>query len=111
MVYGSKVMAGMRYTVPWWRGVARPYQTIKENPCITRYVPGRYGHGYTDNLSYASEWMKEHNMVGVEHNYGLWYDRRRMDHERVRPNEWKCFGLRFLFNHGLAVDRELHGMV
>ncbi len=94
MVFGSKVMAGMRFTVPWWRGVARPYQAIKENPCVTRYVPGRYGNGYTDDLTYASEWMKEKNMVGLEHNYGLWYDRRRMDHERVRRmngNVWAPF--------------------
>ena len=24
------------------------------------------------------------NHAGLDHNYGLWYDRRRDDHERVR---------------------------
>ena len=94
IVDGKKVISGTRPVVPWWRGVARPYQAIKEQPAITRYVPGRYGHGYTDNLSEVIDWMNENNVVGMDHNYGLWYDRRRMDHERVRRmngNVWAPF--------------------
>ena len=28
--------------------------------------------------------MKVNNYLVIDHNYGLWYDRRRDDHERVR---------------------------
>jgi hypothetical protein len=28
--------------------------------------------------------MKATNTIAIEHNYGLWYDRRRDDHERIR---------------------------
>lgn len=94
IVKGNIVLSGTRPTVPWWRGVARPYQAIKESPAITRYVPGRYGKGYTDNLSEVIDWMKDNNAIGMEHNYGLWYDRRRMDHERIRRmdgNVWAPF--------------------
>ena len=28
--------------------------------------------------------MKATNTIGMEQNYGLWYDRRRDDHERIR---------------------------
>ncbi|WP_201300999.1 DUF6298 domain-containing protein [Sunxiuqinia indica] len=84
LVKDDLVLTGMRFTVPWWRGVARPYATKKATPAVTRYVPGRNGHGYTDNLNEVIDWMDEYNMVGLEHNYGLWYDRRRDDHQRVR---------------------------
>lgn len=84
IVQGDDVMTGRRHNVPWWRGVARPYQAVKSAPAITRYVPGRNGWGYTDNLDDVLSWMNANNMVGVEQNYGLWYDRRRDDHERVR---------------------------
>ncbi len=94
LVCDGKIITGMRQTVPWWRGVARPYQARRENPAITRYVPGRYGFGYTDDLNAVVDWMKENNMAAMEHNYGLWYDRRRDDHERIRRmngNVWAPF--------------------
>lgn len=84
LVMDGELVTGMRFNVPWWRGIARPYETKKAMPAITRIVPGRYGYGYTDNLNEVIEWMNEHDMIGVEHNYGLWYDRRRDDHQRVR---------------------------
>ncbi len=94
IVSDNKVLTGMRMTIPWWRGVARPYEVPKAAPAITRFVPGRYGHGFTDNLEEVVAAMKENNLVGIEHNYGLWYDRRRDDHERVRRmngNVWAPF--------------------
>ena len=94
LAQGDRVIYGKRRNVPWWRGVARPYQAVKEQPAITRYVPGRYGHGYTDSLPEVIEWMKANNVVGINHNYGLWYERRRMDHERIRRmdgNVWAPF--------------------
>ncbi|MGQ1948226.1 DUF6298 domain-containing protein [Geofilum sp. OHC36d9] len=82
--FNDKLLSGMRITVPWWRGVPRPYEALKASPAITRFVPGRNGNGYTDNIEDVVAYMTKNNIVGIEHNYGLWYDRRRDDHERVR---------------------------
>ncbi|MBK8953547.1 MAG: hypothetical protein IPM85_16095 [Chitinophagaceae bacterium] len=51
---------------------------------ITRFVPGRTGKGLTDDLNEVVMEMKTTNTIAIEHNYGLWYDRRRDDHERIR---------------------------
>jgi hypothetical protein len=53
-------------------------------PHITRYVPGKTGRGLTDDLDALTDFMKATNVVGMEHNYALWYERRRDDHERIR---------------------------
>src|SRR5690606_10196765 len=72
------------YDVPWWRGDVRPAGIREARPHITRFVPGRTGTGLTDDLQEVAAWMKEQHFVSLEHNYGLWYERRRDDHERVR---------------------------
>jgi hypothetical protein len=84
LVHSGKLSAGSGITVPWWRGDARPYAAAKARPAITRFVPGRYGNGYTDDLEDVVNWMVAGNVVSLDHNYGLWYDRRRDDHERIR---------------------------
>ena len=53
-------------------------------PHITRFVPGRIGTGFTDNINEVVDYLSANNMVALEHNYGLWYERRMDDHERVR---------------------------
>jgi hypothetical protein len=84
LVRNGALLAGDRISVPYWRGDARPYAAAKARPDVTRFVPGRYGAGYTDDLGELVEGMLTANLVGLEHNYGLWYDRRRDDHERIR---------------------------
>ena len=84
LVYGSKVLTGRRSEVPWWSGGVAPSDLPKMKPAITRYVPGRIGWGLTDDLDSLALWMKNNNVLAMEHNYGLWYDRRRDDHERIR---------------------------
>lgn len=84
LVRDHKAVLGNRYTVPWWNGNLRPRGINGARPALTRFVPGRQGTGYTDNLEDVIHWMKTSNMVGIEQNYALWYDRRRDDHERVR---------------------------
>ncbi|MBK6936887.1 MAG: hypothetical protein IPH18_08350 [Chitinophagaceae bacterium] len=44
----------------------------------------RTGKGLTDDLNEVVMEMKTTNTIAIEHNYGLWYDRRRDDHERIR---------------------------
>jgi hypothetical protein len=81
---GNYVITGGRHEVPWWRGNVRPDGVKEALPDITRFVPGRIGKGLTDDLPELGTWMKEKHIVALEHNYGLWYERRRDDHERVR---------------------------
>ncbi|WP_295119478.1 DUF6298 domain-containing protein [uncultured Chitinophaga sp.] len=78
------VVNGSRISVPWWNGSARPYGVKNSNAAITRYVPGKTGRGLTDNLEELTDTMLATQTVAVEQNYGLWYDRRRDDHERIR---------------------------
>jgi hypothetical protein len=84
LVRGGRVIIGDQYREPWWRGTVRPSFTSTAEHAITRYVPGRTGLGLTDDLDSLTDWMKSSNTVAFDHNYGLWYERRRDDHERVR---------------------------
>jgi hypothetical protein len=85
LVRGNTVLEGKHYEAPWWNGTVKPdYLQHTAKPDITRWVPGRTGTGLTDNLDEVADWMQKDNIVVLEHNYGLWYDRRRDDHERIR---------------------------
>lgn len=48
-------------------------------PFITRFAPGLEGRGLTDDLDAFAAGLKTGDVV--HHNYGLWYDRRRVDHD------------------------------
>ncbi|MBS1605927.1 MAG: pectate lyase [Bacteroidetes bacterium] len=78
------VLVGRRYYEPWWMGNVRPYGIAEAKPAVTRWVPGRTGTGLTDDLMGLTDEMKAKHVVALDHNYGLWYDRRRDDHERIR---------------------------
>jgi hypothetical protein len=84
LVRTDVVQTGSRSGVPWWNGGARNYATWNAQPAITRFVPGRTGRGWTDDLDALTDSMAEKHQIGIEQNYGLWYDRRRDDHERIR---------------------------
>lgn len=84
LVRGNHIVTGRRWEVPWWNGSVQPKDLPKMKPHITRFVPGRTGTGLTDDLDDLTDNMKRTHTIAVEHNYALWYDRRRDDHERVR---------------------------
>lgn len=84
LVGNDHVMAGEVDGVPWWNGSARPYAAKAMQPAITRFVPGRIGRGLTDDLDELTDSMVATHTVAMEQNYGLWYERRRDDHERIR---------------------------
>ena len=48
-------------------------------PFITRFAPGLEGPGLTDDLDALAASLETGDVV--THNYGLWYDRRRVDHD------------------------------
>jgi hypothetical protein len=84
IICDDKPLAGARQQVAWWQGGVRLYDLNEPKPCITRFVPGRIGPGLTDDLTQLVNTMQRKGAVVIEHNYGLWYDRRNDDHERVR---------------------------
>lgn len=81
---GTQLITGNKTSVPWWTGSARPYALDKAKPAVTRFVPGRTGEGLTDDLNALTDSMKASHILSLEQNYGLWYERRRDDHERIR---------------------------
>lgn len=84
LVRGQKVLTGRKHDVPWWNGNIKPRGLKDAKPHITRYVPGEIGTGLTDDLQEVADNMVAKNVLSIDHNYGLWYDRRRDDHERIR---------------------------
>ncbi|RXK86723.1 DUF6298 domain-containing protein [Filimonas effusa] len=84
VVRGAALLTGSRLSVPWWTGGVLAPDLLKAKPAITRFVPGRTGAGLTDDLEELTDSMVANNQAGMEQNYGLWYERRRDDHERIR---------------------------
>lgn len=86
------LLVGNRLSVPWWNGKLRTPAILKAAPHITRFVPGREGQGLTDRVDSVVGFMERNNIRVLDHNYGLWYDRRRDDHERIRRRDGDAWG-------------------
>lgn len=84
LLANNSLATGIAIGVHWWRGTTRPYIAAQMGAHITRFVPGKTGLGYTDDLNEVTDWMQKNNILVIDHNYGLWYDRRRDDHVRTR---------------------------
>lgn len=81
----GRLVTGNRYHIPWWAGRVKDNFVAKgARPAITRFVPGREGLGWTDRIDSVVNYLKANGYCMLDHNYGLWYDLRRTDHERVR---------------------------
>jgi Family of unknown function (DUF6298) len=80
----GKLLIGGGMDVAWWRGNVRPSEAPSFEPALTRFVPGRIGRGFTDDLDAIADEMVAEGRVTLDQHYGLWYERRRDDHERVR---------------------------
>ena len=79
------LITGNQYDIPWWSGRVKDNFVERDaKPAITRYVPGRSGTGWTDRIDSVVTYLDRHHFSSLEHHYGLWYDLRRTDHERVR---------------------------
>ena len=82
------LITGNRYDIPWWSGRVKDNFCEREaRPAITRFVPGREGIGWTDRIDSVVTNMQRHHFAMLDHHYGLWYDLRRTDHERVRRSD------------------------
>ena len=84
-----------RTSYSWFQGQMPPSLAPAFGPAITRFAPGRTGRGYTDDLEAVVAEMKPGG-VFYQH-YGLWYDRRRVNHnyygspERRTGDVWAPF--------------------
>lgn len=73
------------YHIPWWNGRTKDSQVIATGrPAITRFVPGYEGTGWTDRIDDVVNFLSNAKFKSLNHHYGLWYDLRRIDHERIR---------------------------
>lgn len=95
LVRNHQIQTGGKHDINYWNGNLRPsFLNYVARPHITRFVPGRTGTGLTDDIDSVVQWMKQRNIIALDHHYGLWYERRRDDHERIRRidgNVWAPF--------------------
>ncbi|HEX6183452.1 MAG TPA: DUF6298 domain-containing protein [Pyrinomonadaceae bacterium] len=79
----------------WFQGQMPRSLARGFGPAITRFAPGRTGTGLTDDLEDVAAAMPPRSTF--YHHYGLWYDRRRVNHnyygspERRTGEVWAPF--------------------
>ena len=101
----GSVLVGGQYRTPWWNGKAIDASMAKAKPALTRFVPGQEGLGGTDRIDSVVAHLQRHCTVLFNQNYGLWTDRRRDDHERIRRKDgdaWAPFYEQPFARTGLA---------
>jgi hypothetical protein len=84
LVCDGKLLVGNLMEINWWKGNLLPNDAGNYGDNVTRFAPGRIGGGFTDDLTELGDSMVGKGLVALDHHYGLWYDRRREDHERAR---------------------------
>jgi hypothetical protein len=84
LVCDGKLFFGGVQPINWWKGNLIPGDVETYGVNLTRFAPGRIGAGFTDDLNGIADGMTARDLVALDYHYGLWYDRRREDHERVR---------------------------
>ena len=87
LTFGNKVLVGGKHQTPWWNGKAIDASMEKARPALTRFVPGQEGIGGTDRIDSVVAYMQRTHTLLFSQNYGLWTDRRRDDHERIRRKD------------------------
>jgi hypothetical protein len=92
---GGQLAWTHRTTYSWFQAQMVPAIAPSFGPAITRFAPGRNGPGLTDDLASVVRGMPPGG-VFYQH-YGLWYDRRRVNHnydgsaERATGDVWAPF--------------------
>ena len=81
------LLVGHKHQTPWWNGKAIDASMAKAKPALTRFVPGQEGTGGTDRIDSVVASLQRYHTVLFSQNYGLWTDRRRDDHERIRRKD------------------------
>ena len=84
LLIDGRPLSGKQTEVAWWRGRLEPARAKEVGAALTRFAPGRMGTGLTDEPPAVAEAMARAGQVALRHHYGLWYDRRRDDHQMIR---------------------------
>ena len=87
LMVADTLLTGARQNTPWWNGRVRYSAFPKIADAVTRFVPGMEGQGTTTRVDSVVAHLLLNHVVLFNQNYGLWYDRRRDDHERVRRRD------------------------
>ena len=87
IMVADTLLKGARMNTPWWNGRVRYSAFPKIADAVTRFVPGMEGQGTTTRVDSVVAHLRDKHVVLFNQNYGLWYDRRRDDHERVRRRD------------------------
>lgn len=87
LVLGDELLIGGQKEVAWWRGQINPFRAPTVGLSLTRFAPGRSGPGLTDDLDQVADELLKARTPVLRHHYGLWYDRRRDDHEMTRRSD------------------------
>ncbi|MEI8085292.1 MAG: DUF6298 domain-containing protein [Paludibacter sp.] len=94
LVCDGALITGGKIDVQWWNGKLKPnyIASYLTRPHVTRFVAGREGFGLTDRVDSVVSNMKSNGVSVLDHNYALWTDRRRDDHERIRRRDGDVWG-------------------
>lgn len=89
LTINGQPLTGKTMDTYWWRSRAVPQSLAfkQAGPELVRFVPGRVGKGWTDDLDVLTTQLVNNGYAAVYQHPGLWYDRRREDHERVRRSD------------------------
>ncbi len=88
---GGERLSGKSTDTAWWRGRLEAARAKDVGPALTRFAPGRTGTGLTDEPAAVAETLAREGKVMFRHHYGLWYDRRRDDHQMIRRPDAEAF--------------------
>lgn len=84
LTVGGARLSGKQTETAWWLGRLESARASEFGRAITRFSPGRTGTGLTDEIPAVAAAMVRAGEVFFRHHYGLWYDRRRIDHQMIR---------------------------
>ncbi|MHC4643412.1 MAG: DUF6298 domain-containing protein [Planctomycetota bacterium] len=90
LVHDGEVIWGCAQHNGWWGGYRKNTGWIhnyKVRTAICRNAPGQVGPSLTEDLSKLTDAMLQYGYPGFEHNYGLWYDRRRDNHDTIKRTD------------------------
>jgi len=86
----GRVIWGAAQHNGWWGGY-RPkdgwMRQYKVRTALCRRDPNRIGPSFTEDLDQLTDAMVRYGYPGFEHNYGLWYDRRRDYHDAQKRTD------------------------
>jgi len=86
-VHDGKVVWGGRNGPDWYQGHMVPGMPRARGRNIARWSPCKTGRGLTEDLARMTDDLLAVRTPLFEHSYGLWYERRRVNHDTPRRSD------------------------